>query len=782
MLGSLAVLGVYLYVAPSLPSVEVLKDVRLQEPMRVYTRDGRLVAEFGEQKRRPLAWTDMPPRVVSAFLAAEDDRFFQHPGVDYQGLTRAVVNHLVTGDRSQGGGTITMQLTREFFLSREKTYIRKIREIFLAFRIEHELTKEEILTLYLNKIFLGNRAYGVAAASRVYFDTDAHDLTIAQAAALAATAQRPSATNPVSNTPRLLERRAYVLGRLRNLDWISASEYQEAMAEPLVARVHGLGAEVEAPYVAEMVRAEMLRQYGTVAYEGGLRVYASIDSESQAAANRALRLALHDFDFRHGYRGPAGHHEIGEDIDEGEWDRIVAAVRAPGLVTSALVVEVGEQSARVYLGGGRYQELPWAALEWARRVVNGVRGPVPQTAAEVVARGDLVHLLDLGRGEGWRLAQVPHVQGALYALDVYDGGIRALVGGYDFYASQYNRSVQASRQPGSSFKPFIYSAALERGFTAASVVNDAPVVFEEDEALERDWRPRNDSGRFYGPTRLRDALTYSRNLVSIRVMRAVGVPYTVNYMQRFGFERGRLPRDLSLSLGSAVVSPAEMATGFATFANGGFRIEPWLVLRVEDGNGVVLYEADPPRACAECERVVVEQEEPELPPLAERVISAENAFLIDSMLRDVVARGTGRRALELGRSDLAGKTGSTNDHTDAWFVGYAGGISAAAWVGFDSNDPLGDGEFGGRAALPMWIEYMGAATAGRPESPQLQPPGLVTVRISRETGRLATAADSDAMLEYFRSEDLERMEEEARAALQRGDDDEDRERDDTILF
>ena len=790
VLGLLTILGVYLYVAPSLPSVEVLKDVELQEPMRVYTRDGRLIAEFGDQKRRPLDWEEIPQRVIDAFLAAEDDRFFEHPGVDYQGLLRAGVNHLLTGDRSQGGGTITMQLTREFFLSREKTYIRKIREIFLAFRIERQLTKQEILTLYLNKIFLGNRSYGIAAAARTYFDVAVDELTIAQAASLAATAQRPSATNPVNNTERLLERRAYVLGRLSELDWITAAEYEAALAEPLVARVHTAGAEVEAPYIAEEVRSQMLAQYGEDAYTRGLRVYSTIDAERQAAANFALRRALHDYDFRHGYRGPVRHVELGEVDDSAAWDTLIAEMRAPGLLLPALVISVDGQTARAYVGGGRIVELGWSALEWARPAGTAGLGPAPATAAEVVARGDLVYLLELRAG-GWQLAQLPQAQAALVSLDPHDGSIIAMIGGYDFYLSQYNRAAQAMRQPGSSLKPFIYSAALEHGFTAATVVNDAPVVFEEDEALERDWRPSNDSGRFYGPTRLREALVNSRNLVSIRVLRAIGVGNAIRHLQRFGFDRERMPRDLSLALGSAVFTPVEMATGYAVFANGGYRVEPWLVARIEDQHGAVLFEHRPlvagqepaaetvaadaaPDAAAAPTPLLDAVPAPTRP--AERVISVENAFLIDDMLRDVVARGTGRAALVLGRGDLAGKTGSTNDHTDAWFAGYTGGVVAIAWVGYDAPQTMGANEYGGRAALPMWVDYMRVATDGVPEVPQVQPPGVVTARISPETGLLAT--DGAAIFEYFRADGLERLEAETSAAA-RG---EDRTRDEDILF
>lgn len=794
LLGVASILGVYLWIAPSLPSVEMLRDVHLQEPMRVYTRDGQLVAEFGEQKRLPLSWEEMPEQVWRAFLAAEDDRFFEHPGVDWQGLLRAGVNHLLTGDRSQGGGTITMLVAREFFLTREKTYIRKLREIFLAFRIENELTKEEILTLFLNKIYLGNRAYGIGAAAQIYFGVDARDLTIAQAAALAATAQRPSENNPASGTDRFAARRAYVLGRMHTLGIITDEQRQEALATSPVTQIHGPSVEVDAPYVAEMVRAEILQRFGPEAYTRGLRVTTSIDAAAQTAAVQALRMALHQYDFRQGYRGPVRRIELDAASgppDAEVLDDILSEVRVPDLLIAGVVLATTERGATVYIGGGVHQELDWRALSWARAAredENSPLGPIPQTAAEVVAPGDVVLLLDLGEESGWRLAQIPQAQGAIASLDAADGGILAVVGGYDFGLSQYNRATQAARQPGSSFKPFLYSAALARGFTPATVVNDAPVVFEEDEALERDWRPQNDSGRFYGPTRLREAITYSRNLVSIRVLRAIGVSYAVDYVQRFGFERSRLPRDLSLSLGSTVLSPLEMARGYSVLANGGFAVQPWLIRRIEDRDGVILLEHDPVVACADCEEwqaPIIDPGADELPEfrpplrLAERVVDAGTAFLIDDMLRDVVRRGTGRAALVLNRGDLAGKTGSTNDFADAWFAGYGGGVVAVAWVGHDQVRSLGAQEYGGRAALPIWIDYMRVATRDRPEAFQLQPPGIVTARISPETGRLAGVDDADAIFEYFREEDLLRLEEEARAALERPDEERS---DEVILF
>ncbi len=759
LLGGLTVLAVYLYLAPQLPSTENLRSVQFQVPLRVYTQDGQLISEFGEKRRTPIAVEQLPDLLVKAFLAAEDDRFFEHPGVDYHGLLRAAFHLLMTGEKTQGGSTITMQVARNFFLSSEKTYLRKLNEILLALKIERELTKQEILGLYLNKIYFGNRAYGISAAAQTYYGTDVRQLSLGQMAMLAGLPKAPSANNPIVNPERALTRRNYVLGRLRELGYISDAQYRAAVSEPDTARLYSLPTEVNAPYVAEMVRAEMVRRYGEEAYTAGYRVVTTVDGRLQQTANAAVRAALLKYDQRHGYRGPEGHFDLAQHPGPEAWDRLLGGYAVIGELLPGLVVRVEGQSATVYRRGGATVELEWNGLSWAHPYINeNKRGPAPKTAAEILKPGDIVRLQPLPEGE-WRLAQLPAVEGAFVALDPRDGAIRALVGGFDFNRSKFNRVTQAYRQPGSSFKPFIYSAALEKGFTAASLINDAPVVVE-DAALEGVWRPSNYSGRFYGPTRLREALVHSRNLVSIRLLQAIDVGYAADYARRFGFGSRSLPRNLSLALGSGAVTPLELASAYAVFANGGFRVAVHFIERIEDLSGRILYQAEPPTACPECEpasepvgmpETVSAAAKPDNRPrnVAPRVISAQNAYLMTSMMRDVIQRGTGRAARRLGRQDLAGKTGTTNDQHDAWFCGYNRELVAAGWVGFDQLQSLGDGETGGYTALPMWIDFMRAAVADIPDRPPVQPPGLVTVRVDPETGLQAGAATPDAIFETF---------------------------------
>ncbi len=757
LLGMLAAAGIYFYVLPQLPATDTLRDVRFQVPLRIYTADERLIAEFGEKRRIPVKYENLPPRLVQAFLAAEDDRFFEHPGVDYQGLVRAALQLIRTGRKTQGGSTITMQVARNFFLSREKTYLRKLTEILLALKIERELSKEQILELYLNKIYLGQRAYGVAAAARIYYGTDLDGLTLAQMATIAGLPKAPSRDNPVSNPERARIRRDYVLRRMRELGYIDAETYQGALAEPLSARLHAATTEVEAPFLAEMVRTELVGRYGEATYTQGYRVYTTIDSDRQAAANRALRRALLAYDRRHGYRGPERRIDLPADIAPEQAARELRSIPSLGGLPPALVLSIDEKSFEAVLRDGRVVQVDWEGMAWARPDLGENRlGPKPKTASDILARGDLIRLEE--DGDAWRLAQPPKLEGALVSLNPDDGAIQALAGGFDFRRSKFNRAVQARRQPGSSFKPVIYSAALEKGFTAASVLNDAPVVFD-DPALERAWRPENYSGRFYGPTRLRVALTHSRNLVSIRLLRAIGVRYAIDYARRFGFSPDQLPADLSLALGSGSVTPLQMARAYAVLANGGFLITPYYISRIEDSDGQVLFRAEPALACREpCQTDAAETvDDPpadSLPPprLAERTLEPRNVWLMNSMLRDVIRRGTGRRALVLGRKDLHGKTGTTNDQRDAWFCGFSPALVTVSWVGFDSMKPLGRGETGGRAALPMWIDYMREALAGVPEIHRDPPPGLVTVRIDPATGLRARADQPDALFETFREE------------------------------
>ncbi|MDJ0870237.1 MAG: penicillin-binding protein 1A [Gammaproteobacteria bacterium] len=763
--------AVWFYLEPRLPSIDVLKDVRLQVPLRVYSRDQRLIAEFGEKRRIPVRFAEVPDLLVMAVLAAEDDRFFQHPGVDWQGITRAAWHLLRTGEKGQGGSTITMQVARNFFLGREKTYLRKVNEIILALKIEQELSKQEILELYLNKIYLGRRAYGVGAAAQVYYGKPLAELDLAQLAMIAGLPKAPSRFNPIADPVRGVARRNYVLRRLKELGYIDQETYRAAHDAPVTAKAHGLAKELEAPYLAEMVRAQMVERYGQDAYTGGFTVYTTVDCRLQKSGNRALRDALLAYDQRHGYRGPERHVPLTESDGPARWDEILSSVGPVGGLRAALIVDVQERSATAYRSDVGEMDIPWEGLEWARRYLDENRlGPELETAGEALSPGDIVRVRQSPEGN-WKLVQIPEVEGALVALAPDDGAILALTGGLDFYRSKFNRVTQAQRQPGSNFKPFIYSAAVNAGFTAASIINDAPVVFD-DAGLEAAWRPENYSGRFYGPTRMRVALSKSRNLVSIRLLRSVGIDTTIDYLQRFGFEPGRLPRDLSLALGSGSLTPLELARGYGVFANGGYLIEPFFIERIVGLSGDDIFQARPLRVCEEClevaaELAVEQPDRPNLPgeePLPEpdespapRVIEAQNVWLMTSMMRDVILRGTGRRALSLKRGDLAGKTGTTNDQRDTWFSGFNRQVAATVWVGFDRLRPMGNRETGAKAALPMWIDFMRVALADLPEVPLERPKGLVTVRIDPDTGLRAAANNPKAVFETFRVENVPRQ-------------------------
>lgn len=771
----------YVYLAPSLPDVNSLRDVRLQVPLGIYSRDGRLIAQIGEYRRKPVSYEDIPPRLIHAVLATEDDRFFAHSGVDYISMLRATANYVVYGQDSQagGGGTITMQLARNIFFKPRFTYQRKLSEIFLAFRIEGSFTKREILTLYMNKIFLGQRAYGVAAAAEVYFGKSLDELTLAETATVAGLPQAPSRDNPIANPERAKQRRAYVLRRMHETGQIDEAEYHAALEAPIAARLHGPVTEIEAPYVAEMARAEAFQRFGEEVYTSGYKVITTIDSRMQQAADGALRAGLIEYDRRRGYRGPLGQIEVNaaelassRQTAIGKLGAALAQYPTINALEPAVVVQVDEQTARLAGQDGAELTMDWLGMAWARRTVQGGVGPAPKTAAEVLAVGDVVYVIRTA--DSVQLAQLPVAQSALVAVDPRDGAIVALNGGFDYFVSKYNRAVQARRQPGSAFKPFIYSAALENGFTPASVVLDAPVVFD-DAANEDNWRPENYSGQFYGPTRLREALVKSRNLVSVRLMRAMGIDNTMDYLtSHFGFAPEMLPRDLTLALGSLQLTPVELATQFATFANGGFRVQSYLIDRIEDADGRAVYQAQPAVVCANCEPAentpgnglamlpdphsagfleaadaIRDSRAMNPAHIAPRAISAQNAWLLTDMMRDVILRGTARRARALGRNDLAGKTGTTNDQHDAWFCGFNANLVATAWVGLDQAATLGPGEEGGRTALPVWVHFMREALRGMPESRQRMPDGLVTVRISPLTGKLASADDPTAIFETF---------------------------------
>lgn len=749
-----AVLGgalVALALTPTLPDVEALTDKQLKVPMRVYTQDGVLIGEFGEEKRIPVKRSEVPDQLVKAILAAEDDSFYYHGGVDFLGIVRAALANLRSGTPAEGASTITMQVARNYFLTPEKTYTRKLREVLLAFKLEREFSKDEILELYLNKIFLGNRAYGFAAAAQIYYGKSLNELTLPEIAMLAGLPKAPSRDNPISNPDNARDRRNYVLGRMLKLDFIDDAEHAAAREAPVTAGKQPFRYTVDAPYVAEMVRQYMFETYSEKTYANGFHVYTTISTKHQQAADRALRAGLLAYDQRHGYRGPAGHETIDGEGDRLHLDDILKDYQAVAHLLPAIVVGVQDQSVQVYTQDGQTTNIDWSGLAWARRYLDeNSTGPEPKTAGEILRVGDIVYVA--AEKDGLRLAQPPTVAGALVSLRANDGAILALTGGFDFYQSKFNRVVQAERQPGSSLKPFIYSAALEKGFTPASLVSGAPIVME-DVNLEDEWRPENYSGKFYGPTRLRKALALSLNLVSVRVLRALGPDFAIQHLAKFGFDPKRLPRNLSLALGTASVTPLQMGSAFAVFANGGYKVEPYLISRIEDGHHQVLERFEPVAVCQECEdaAAVLPAGAGSTPPrrAAPRAISAANAFLTTSMLQDVIAAGTGKYAQQLGRSDLAGKTGTTNEHRDAWFCGFTPELVTVAWVGFDQNQPLGNGEAGGSTALPIWVDYMRTALEGVAEKPWRAPPGVVTATIDSETGQPTSAASALAMQEYF---------------------------------
>jgi penicillin-binding protein 1A len=792
--------GAYQFLAPEIPSADALRAIRTQMPLRVYSRDGKLIAQIGEQRRIPVTWDEIPPVVADAFIAAEDDRFYEHPGVDWQGLVRALAANVAAGGLREGGGTITMQLARNTVLTSERTFRRKLKEVFLALRLEREFDKREILTLYLNRIFLGQRAYGIGAAAEVYFDRHVRDLGLAEAALLAGLPRAPSVDNPVASIDRARERRTYVLRRMLELGKIDAAAHDAANAVPIANRLYGPIIELDAPYVAEMARAEMLRIHGDEALTGGYSVTTTLDSRLQRAANAAVWQTILEYERRHGYRGPL------ERLDASQLDDAIALGgvfrRHPrrGSLVTAVVTRVGDRDATVIRRNGVPLELDWDAVAWARPALErGALGPSPKTARDVLAAGDVVYLEPLPEGK-FRLGQLPAVSGALVALEPADGAIVALVGGFDFGASKYNRVTQAHRQPGSAFKPFLYSAALERGFTPATLVNDAPIVMPGGGGAEGDeeWRPQNITRKFYGPTPMREGLVRSRNLVSIRLLRGAGVGFVTRHAARFGFAPTALPANLTLALGTGQVTPLEMARGFAVFANGGALVQPYFIDSVGDVSGRVIFQAAPRLACPQCvqqapaagepteavpaQRSDVVDDPPAQPPegdvritplpadgapaatatdspgsdpvppdrRAPQAISPANAFVMTDMLTDVVQRGTAQRAAAaLGRRDIAGKTGTTSDRRDTWFVGYNADLAAAVWIGFDHERSLGESEEGGRTALPMWIYFMQEALRDRPEHRQPEPPGVVRMWVSRESGAPTRANAPGALFETF---------------------------------
>ena len=791
----------YLYLSPKLPSVEELKEIELQIPLRIYSQDLKVIAEFGEKKRSPVSFDEIPQPMIDAFLAAEDDGFFEHSGIAVTGLLRAASELITTGRIRSGGSTITMQVARNFFLSNRQEFTRKFNEILLAFKIEEGLTKQEILSLYTNKIYFGNRAYGIGAAANVYYGKKLNQLTLAQSAMIAGLPKAPSAYNPIANPERALVRRNWILSRMLLLDNITEEQYQAALQEPDQASYHGSISELSAAYVAEMVRQQVVDKFGLKAYTEGYSAITTVDSTMQKQGVEALQSGILAYDQRHGYRGPEKSAVAQED-----WAELLSKTTTFGILEPVIVSAVADDHLTLLNRVGEFEELNWLdGLKNLRlyKTVNARSAPI-SSATELFSPGDLIRIVRRVDNSPI-LAQMPEVQAALVALNPEDGAIRTLVGGFDFRSSRFNRVTQALRQPGSNFKPFIYATALNSGFTPASIINDAPVVFN-DKNLEDMWRPENDGGKFYGPTRLREALYRSRNMVSIRLLRRMGIDRTLEGLQAFGFDTGDMPLDLSLALGSHALTPLKVASAYNILANGGYSVSPYLLDTVIDRDGNIIYEATPKTVCSSCDvesderrenlpatdttaysanvnavdlqleellnslanESIAEEERQSLEvikralqqrptdivkPSADRVVNKQTAFLIDSMLKDVILRGTGVKAKVLKRTDLAGKTGTTNGPRDAWFSGYSPHLTVTTWVGFDNNAKIGRNEYGGSAALPIWIDFARQALEGKPNIERPQPDGIVMVKIDAKTGK-RVAPNQQGIFEFFRSENV----------------------------
>ncbi|MFT6220808.1 MAG: penicillin-binding protein 1A [Candidatus Endobugula sp.] len=823
-----ALLGTYLYLNPSLPDAESLREIELQVPLRVFSADNKLIGEFGEKRRDPVTFKETPLILTDAILSAEDDGFYSHQGVDITGLLRAVSQLVMSGSIQSGGSTITMQVARNFFLSRSQTFSRKFNEILLALKIERELSKEEILTLYLNKIYLGNRAYGVKTAAKVYYGKELQDLTLAQAAMIAGLPKAPSSYNPIINPSRALIRRNWILGRMLSLSKITNDEYQIAVNEPVSASYHGQQLDLYAPYVAEIAREKAIELFGDQAYTGGYNVYTTIDSKLQQAGQDAVVNGLLAYTERHGYRGPEqrldtnlllplknGSQETlstnDNDTDKdrsiiingsslGEinllpWLEILNTIPNYDKLVPAAVINIQKRSFTAILASGETATIEWKnGLDKAGKYINeNFYSPVPNTAEKIIQLGDVVRIFAIKESKitpnnttesntdtanpettatktQWQFSQAPKAQASLVAIAPQNGAIKTIVGGFDFNQTSFNRATQAKRLPGSNFKPFIYSIGLEHGLTAASIFNDAPIVVESSE-LEGAWRPENASGKFYGPTRLRKALYLSRNLVSIRLLRKIGIDTAAKGVERFGIDGKRLPKNLSMVLGTYVMTPLEVATGYSVFANNGYKVQPFLVDRISNSQDEIIFQELPytvvktapstpsintlkPITSAIKELELTKAATPRTEKIAPRVMDERITYIMNSILRDVVERGTAKKAKALERSDIGGKTGTTNGPTDAWFSGFNSHLVATAWVGFDDNSKIGRREYGGTAALPIWIEFMKTALKDIPDTLPPQPNGVVTVRINSETGELTTPDDPNGIDEIFLEENV----------------------------
>jgi penicillin-binding protein 1A len=723
---------------PTLPSLETLTDYQPKIPLRIVSAEGELLGEFGEERRAVVAIADLPDVMKRAILAAEDERFYQHGGVDYLSVLRAAASNLSSGTQ-QGAGTITMQVARNFFLTREKTVTRKLREVLLAWKIEANLSKDEILQLYVNQIFLGQRAYGFAAASQIYFGKPLKDVSVPEAAMLAGLPKAPSAFNPVSNPKRAKTRQLYVLRRMHDLRFINDAEFREAQGAPLTVR-QGLRETIStrAEYVAEMARQVLVDTYGEEAYTKGLTVYTTIRKADQEAAYAAVRKGVQDYDRRHGYRGPEAYVTLPDDAAEQEsvLERVFQDASDYDNLVTAVVQEASPSVVKVVMADGETVQITGEGLKFAARALGD-----KAAAGTRIRRGAVIRVMREDKGH-WGIVEVPQVESAFISMRPSDGAILSLIGGFDFDRSKFNHVTQAQRQPGSSFKPFIYSAALEKGFTPATIVNDAPFFVPADSAGGEAWEPKNYDGKFDGPLRIRAALAKSKNLVTVRVMQAIGARYAQDYIARFGFDPKLHPPYLSTALGAGSVTPLQMVAAYSVFANGGYRIAPYLIARVVDARGNVISEAKP----------VVAGEN------AERAIDARNAWIMTSLLKDVVAHGTATRAQSLGRKDLAGKTGTTNEMVDAWFCGYNAAMVGVGWIGFDQPKTMGNNETGAAAALPIWISYMGKVLKGTPEALLPMPEGIVAAKVNAESG---LRDEGSSLTDYFYAEFPPRAREES---------------------
>ena len=753
-----------IYISEKLPQAQEIREIELQVPLKVFTSDGKLIGEFGEKRRSALKFEAIPPYFVEAVLAAEDDEFFSHSGVSYTGLIRSVFRLLVSGQVQGGGSTITMQVAGNYLTGRDINLFRKIKDIFLAYRLERIYSKEEIFEFYVNRIFLGNRAYGIASASEVYYGTSINDLNIAQWAMIAGLPKAPSVMNPLVNPRRALIRRNWILTRMLNLGSIHPEQYDLAIKAPISATYHGLVSEVEAPHFSETIRRFMINEYGLDAYRDGLEVYTTIDSRLQNLAVTALKEGLEEYDKRHGFRSPENYKEkfpedffnqdityrlglieeskslpvgISEVPEEEPLDEIYDLLNNQTTTDNkfpVLVLSVEDDLVAIS-GDRKVFQLAWTSnLSWARPYINeDQRGPRPKAYSELLQEGDLVWLEQDMIKSSLSLTQIPEVQGSIVAMDPTDGAVKALVGGYDFFLSKYNRATQSSPLLGSNYKPFLYASALDAGLTPSTLINDAPIVFE-DEALEDKWRPRNASGRFYGPTRLREALLQSVNLVSIRLLREIGIERVRNYSQNFGFKLEELNSDLSLALGTASLSPIKNVAAYSVFANGGKSVEPYFISKITDRTGSTIFQR---------EDIEIKQ-----------VIDTRIAFIIKDILQEAARRGTAKKVKELGRGDLAGKTGTTNEAESTWFTGFNESLVTTVWVGFDQPKSLGNREFGSSTALPIWMDFMKPNIDDLPKNKNLPPDGIVSIKIDKKTGQKAGSESRNSIFEYYLEEHL----------------------------